>query len=197
MLQADACHYARWSAGIAARATQAAKLDYYLNWMQVSPPVPRCLPRQHLSALVAAPRRGFNATAAPRCHHLLRQIRTGVFNHGQYRRKRLPAHQKAQFYDPDDAEGSRLRQEFADEAMKDMLAFFDDRGGQVTAAPCPTPALEPADARRLPARRLPPPRLAHSAAGGAASTLRFPAQLHRNCDRGHRQPPPPRTAGQL
>ena len=58
------------------------------------------------------------------------QIKTSMFNHGQYRRKRLPQHQPADFFDPTNEDGTRLRTEFATEAMQDMFTFFD-QGGQV------------------------------------------------------------------
>ncbi|MBX3184385.1 MAG: 6-phosphofructo-2-kinase/fructose-2,6-bisphosphatase [Polyangiaceae bacterium] len=55
---------------------------------------------------------------------------TRVFNVGNYRRARLGATQKHDFFDPENLDGSHKRRELAMDALRDMLKWLD-AGGQV------------------------------------------------------------------
>lgn len=58
------------------------------------------------------------------------KIPTTVFNHGNYRRKRIGGQQSAMFFHPNNEEGMQKRMEFAKEALNDMFEYFDE-GGQI------------------------------------------------------------------
>jgi hypothetical protein len=45
------------------------------------------------------------------------EIKTAIFNHGDYRRKRLGGRQPAEFFRPDNEEGMKLRYDMAKEAL--------------------------------------------------------------------------------
>lgn len=56
--------------------------------------------------------------------------RTQVFNVGSYRRERLGAGQSHEFFDPDNEDGRRAREQLAISALEDMFQWFDG-GGEV------------------------------------------------------------------
>lgn len=56
--------------------------------------------------------------------------RTRVFNIGEYRRQKLGSHHRQDFFDPQNEEGRRARNEVADMAMTDVVAFLL-AGGEV------------------------------------------------------------------
>lgn len=53
-----------------------------------------------------------------------------VFNIGDYRRKKLGTHHRHDFFDPNNVEGNRLRNELAGQALDDLLQWMA-AGGQV------------------------------------------------------------------
>lgn len=56
--------------------------------------------------------------------------RTRVFNVGNYRREHLGAHQRHEFFDPQNEEGRKALLEMAVAALDDTMRFFDE-GGEV------------------------------------------------------------------
>jgi 6-phosphofructo-2-kinase/fructose-2,6-biphosphatase 2 len=58
-------------------------------------------------------------------------IPTKTFNVGQYRRKRGNAHPPASFFDPNNAEGARMREIVAQEAFNDILKWYSEENGVV------------------------------------------------------------------
>lgn len=79
--------------------------------------------------MVGLPARGKSFTARKLDRYLTwLGYDTRVFNLGEYRRERFPGHQPHQFFDPDNAENLKLRNDLATEALEDMLAWMDEHG---------------------------------------------------------------------
>jgi broad specificity phosphatase PhoE len=58
------------------------------------------------------------------------RVKTAVFNVGSYRRERLGAKQSADFFDPENSDGSSARMHMAVAALDDMVNYLDS-GGRV------------------------------------------------------------------
>lgn len=58
-------------------------------------------------------------------------IKSKCFNVGSYRRELQPLHASADFFDPDNAAGMKVRQEAVDCATKDMMEWFTNDNGVV------------------------------------------------------------------
>ncbi len=58
-------------------------------------------------------------------------IPTKSFNVGQYRRQGGNEHPPASFFDPNNAEGARMRELAAQEAFKDLMRWYTEEGGVV------------------------------------------------------------------
>ena len=58
-------------------------------------------------------------------------IPTKTFNVGQYRRQGGNEHPPASFFDPNNAEGARMRELAAQEAFKDLMRWYTEEGGVV------------------------------------------------------------------
>ncbi|RKP08626.1 6-phosphofructo-2-kinase-domain-containing protein [Thamnocephalis sphaerospora] len=60
-------------------------------------------------------------------------VNTRVFNVGEYRREQCGAHQLHNFFDPENPEGKRKRQEAASAAMDDLLHWITNEEGTAVA----------------------------------------------------------------
>jgi 6-phosphofructo-2-kinase/fructose-2,6-biphosphatase 2 len=58
-------------------------------------------------------------------------IPTKSFNVGQYRREGGNAHPPASFFDPNNAEGARMRELAAQEAFNDLMRWYNEENGVV------------------------------------------------------------------
>jgi 6-phosphofructo-2-kinase/fructose-2,6-biphosphatase 2 len=58
-------------------------------------------------------------------------IPTKTFNVGQYRREGGNAHPPASFFDPNNAEGARMRELAAQEAFNDLMRWYNEDNGVV------------------------------------------------------------------
>lgn len=58
-------------------------------------------------------------------------IPTKTFNVGQYRRQGGNEHPPASFFDPNNAEGARMRELAAQEAFNDLMKWYTEEGGVV------------------------------------------------------------------
>eukprot|EP00038_Savillea_parva_P018776 m.25458 g.25458 ORF g.25458 m.25458 type:complete len:502 (-) comp4238_c0_seq1:102-1607(-) len=87
--------------------------------------------RKLVVGMVGLPARGKSYLARKLAYYLnWMEINTSIFNHGDYRRKRLGGRQPAEFFRPDNAEGMKLRLDMAKEALTDLLEFLAG-GGQI------------------------------------------------------------------
>jgi len=88
--------------------------------------------RKYVLAMVGLPARGKSYTA----RKLARYLRwlgypTRVFNAGELRRTKLGAGHRAEFFDPDNAEGQRVLEAIANEAFEEMLRWLERDGSRV------------------------------------------------------------------
>lgn len=81
---------------------------------------------------VGLPARGKSFLARKLAYYLnWMGVMTRIFNHGDYRRNILGARQSADFFHPDNAEGTQLRLSLARLALRDLFQFLHSGGGQV------------------------------------------------------------------
>lgn len=79
--------------------------------------------------MVGLPARGKSFLARKLAYYLnWMEVKTEIFNHGEYRRKHLGQRQPAEFYDPKNDEGVQLRLMLARQALKDLLEYLRDGG---------------------------------------------------------------------
>eukprot|EP00035_Acanthoeca_spectabilis_P035344 m.33954 g.33954 ORF g.33954 m.33954 type:complete len:492 (+) comp7266_c0_seq2:179-1654(+) len=87
--------------------------------------------RKLVVGMVGLPARGKSYLARKLAYYLnWMEMNTQIFNHGDYRRKRLGGRQPAEFFRPDNEEGMKLRLDMAKEALTDLLGFLAG-GGRV------------------------------------------------------------------
>mmetsp|Transcript_29633 Transcript_29633/g.88668 ORF Transcript_29633/g.88668 Transcript_29633/m.88668 type:complete len:502 (-) Transcript_29633:107-1612(-) len=85
--------------------------------------------RKLVVGMVGLPARGKSYLARKLAYYLnWMEINTSIFNHGDYRRKRLGGRQPAEFFRPDNEEGMKLRLDMAKEALTDLLEFLSGGG---------------------------------------------------------------------
>lgn len=85
--------------------------------------------RKLVVGMVGLPARGKSYLARKLAYYLnWMDINTEIFNHGDYRRKRLGGRQPAEFFRPDNEEGMKLRLDMAKEALSDLLEFLSEAG---------------------------------------------------------------------